>query len=212
VGPPVQVHQRSQLADGASGIVADVAFDVLIVCTGNICRSPVAARLLAHRLDPAWPVRISSAGTAAVVGYGIDAPSAQALTELGVDPAAHVARRLTDKMIKAADLVLTAETAHRSSVVQAEPLAFRRAFTLREFGRLGGDLPPLAGLPTPDELRGRVAEIAELRGVVEPPEPGADEIADPFGASLEVARACTARISEALDAVVRALGSARVNV
>lgn len=189
-----------------------MAFEVLIVCTGNICRSPVAAHLLAYRLDPAWPVRITSAGTAAVVGYGIDAPSAQALAELGVEPQAHVARRLTDTMINAADLVLTAETAHRSLVVQAQPLVFRRAFTLREFGRLGGDLPTLAGLPTPDELRQRVAEIAELRGVVEPPEPGEDEIADPFGASVEVARACAARISEALDAVVRALGSARVNV
>ena len=189
-----------------------MAFNVLIVCTGNICRSPVAAQLLAHRLDPAWPVRVASAGTAAVVGYGIDAPSALALAELGVEPQAHAARRLTNEMINAADLVLTAETAHRSLVVQAEPLAFRRAFTLREFGRLGGHLASLTDPPTVDQLRQRVAEIAASRGVREPPEFGDDDIADPFGASLEVARACTAQISDALDAVVRALGSARVNV
>jgi protein-tyrosine phosphatase len=189
-----------------------VAFELLIVCTGNICRSPAAARLLANRLDPAWPIRITSAGTAAVVGYGIDAPSAQAMAELGVAPGAHVARRLTDKMIRAADLVLTAETAHRSLVVQAEPLAFRRAFTLREFGRLGGHLPPLPGLPTAQELRQRVAEIAAFRGLIEAPELGDDDIADPFGGSVEVARACITQIADAVDAAVRALGSARVNV
>jgi protein-tyrosine phosphatase len=205
------LRRRVQLAADASGIVADVAFELLIVCTGNICRSPAAARLLADRLDPAWPVRITSAGTAAVVGYGIDAPSARAMAELGVDPGAHVARRLTDKMIKTADLVLTAETAHRSLVVQAEPLAFRRAFTLREFGRLGGHLPPLPGLPTAQELRQRVAEIAAFRGLIEAPELGDDDIADPFGGSVEVARACMTQIADAIDAVIRALGSARVN-
>lgn len=183
-----------------------MAFSVLFVCTGNICRSPMAERLLRVRVDPAARVAVSSVGTSGLTGYPMDAPSAEALRELGGNPDGHVARRFTPALIDAADLILTAETSHRSIVVQSDPLTFRRAFTLREFGRLGADLGLLDELPTEEALRDRVEEVAAQRGIVDAREAGVDEIGDPYGAPIAVARLCGAQIVDAVDAAIAALG------
>ncbi len=136
----------------------------------------------------------------------MDPPSAQVLRELGGDPLGHQARRLSPQLIEAADLILTAQTFHRSVVLQAEPLAFRRTFTLREFGRLGAALEPFPGQPTDRILRNAVLAVADQRGNFEPIEPGADDIEDPYGASMEVTRIVGFEISEAVDAVIGAIG------
>jgi protein-tyrosine phosphatase len=181
-------------------------FTVLFVCTGNICRSPLGERLLESRLDGSVPIRVTSAGTAAVVGMGIDAPSARALRDLGVVGDGHVAQQLTAGHITEAGLILTAESVHRSTILRVDPLAFRKTFTMREFGRLGAASPPLTEPPTTERLRSRVAEVAGQRGLVDAPAAGEDEIPDPFGAPFEMARLTATNISVAVDAVVAALG------
>jgi protein-tyrosine-phosphatase len=149
------------------------------------------------------PIDVSSAGTAGLSGHDMDAPSAYAVRERGIDASTHVARRLTVDMIRAADLILTADSSHRSIIVQQEPVVFRRTFTIREFARLGAALGPLDDEPTPDRLRARVAEVAAQRGLVEP---GADDIGDPLGGGLDVARATVATIAAAVDGALLALG------
>jgi protein-tyrosine phosphatase len=183
-----------------------MSFAVLFVCTGNICRSPMAERLFLARLPPGVPVRTFGAGTVGLEGWAMDPASAAVLRELGGDPDGHVAHRLTPARIGAADLILTAQAEHRSAVMQEDPLAFRKAFTLREFGRLGARLGRLDGAVGVDRLRARVAEVADQRGQVEPPDVGADEITDPFGAPLPVVRACGEQIAAAVDAVLASLG------
>ncbi len=178
---------------------------MLFVCTGNVCRSPVAEKLFGHRAAGSY-IASASAGIAGLAGYGIDEPSALALRELNGDPSGHVARRVTPSLVAAADLILTADGDHRSSIVQTAPKTFRRTFTLREFGRLGAGLPQRTGAATPQALRARVADVAEQRGLVDVPEPGEDDIGDPFGAGLEVARLTVAQISTAIDAVIQVLG------
>lgn len=177
-----------------------MSFTVLFVCTGNICRSPMAERLLAARL-PDHPIRTASAGTRAVVGYGMDRTAAHVLRELGGDPDGHVARQITPEMVRSAGLVLTATTTHRDAVIRANPGAMRRTFTLREFVRLGSG----ADEPGTDPTR-RVLAVAGRRGVAEPAHDGADDIADPYGAPLAVMERCGEEISDAIDAVVGILG------
>lgn len=182
-----------------------MTFSTLFVCTGNICRSPAAELIFAARVR-GLPMDVRSAGTSGLSGHDMDAPSALAVREFGLDPSAHVARRLTSAMTVDADLILTADSAQRSVVVQAQPLLFRRAFTMREFGRLGADLGPLDDDPGPDSLRERVALVAAQRGFLEPGAAGSDEIGDPLGAGVDVARRTVATISDAVDGVLRALG------
>jgi len=181
-----------------------VPFTVLFVCTGNICRSPLGERLFTARATDA-DVRAVSAGTSALVGYGIDGPSALVLRELGGDPDGHTAQRISRTLVDSADLILTAETSHRSTVLRAEPAAFRRTFTMREFARLGA-AAPAAGARDLAGLRERVFEIAALRGQVAAAEPGGDDVGDPYGGSLEIARIAGHQIATAVDAAIDALG------
>jgi protein-tyrosine phosphatase len=182
-----------------------VRFSVLYVCTGNICRSPAAELLFRARIGAA-PVDVASAGTSGLSGHDVDLPTATVLRELGVDPSGHAARRLSARMITDADLVLTAAGTHRSSAVQLEPLTFRRTFTMREFARLGRDMPAADEPATAESLRHRVSAVAARRGIVEPAPPGGDDIADPFGAGMDAARLAVSSVSEAVDGVIRALG------
>lgn len=188
-----------------------MAFRVLFVCTGNVCRSP-AAELIFARAAAGHDIASASAGTNGLTGRGVDGPTAYALREIGIDPSGHAGQRLTAGLITAADLVLTATTEHRSAVVQQVPLAFRRTFTLREFARLGAHLDPVEGEIAPDVLRRRVAQVAEQRGLVEPGEPGVDDIGDPFGERLEVAQACVADVLAAVTDVAAALGLSPADV
>jgi protein-tyrosine phosphatase len=183
-----------------------VSFSVLFVCTGNICRSPLGERMFRSRI--AVPtIHVSSAGTGALVGYGIDGPSGLVLRESGVNPEGHFARALTREIVHAADLILTAESNHRTIVLNAEPGVFRRTFTMREFARLGANLGPIIGPPSEDELlRERVLRVAAQRGWAQPPEGGIDEIGDPYGAGLDFARTIGTQISSAVDGVIAALG------
>lgn len=140
-----------------------------------------------------------------MVGHGIDGPSALVLRELGGDPDGHSAQRISRGLVDSADLILTAETAHRSTVLRAEPAAFRRTFTMREFARLGA-AAPAAGVRDLAGLRQRVIEIAALRGQVAAAEPGADDVGDPYGGNLDIARIAGHQIAEAVDGAIAALG------
>lgn len=177
---------------------------MLFVCTGNICRSPMAERLWDARLAGAdrAAVRSVSAGVRALAGHPMDPLAADVLRELGGDPHGHVARQITAAMVRDADLVLAASTDQRAQIVRDDPTAMRRAFTLREFARLGAELDmPRAGTTLPE----RVREVAGQRGIVDAVDPVQDEIGDPFGASADVMWTCGVTIAEAVDAVVRIL-------
>jgi protein-tyrosine phosphatase len=182
----------------------DVSERVLFVCTANICRSPMAQRLFEARLPDDVHIDAASAGIRALTGHAMDAPSATVLRELGGDPAGHVAVQLTPTLVDDAALILTATSEHRADILREQPGAMRHTYTLREFARLGAGVAH-----DPDRsLRETVLQVAAQRGLGVA-EPGADEIGDPFGASLAVVRHCGQQISDAVDAVLRVLGGQR---
>ncbi len=156
-----------------------MTFRILTVCTGNICRSPAAERLLAAALGPS--VHVESAGTHAMVGRPIDPPMAALLRADGVGPDGFAARQLAEQQIREADLVLAMAREHRAYVVDLVPAAVRRTFTLREFARLVGDAEasPEQGVSASDVLGRLVRQAAANRGGV-----ADDDVPDPYGGSL----------------------------
>ena len=110
---------------------------ILIVCTGNICRSPLAEQLLRENLRNAGiDAVVTSAGTHAMTGSAMTPEAAALSTQYGASNTDHVARQLTEQLIADADLVLTATRDHRRDVVILLPKATRYTFTLNQFARL----------------------------------------------------------------------------
>jgi protein-tyrosine phosphatase len=96
----------------------DPLYHVLFVCTGNTCRSPLAAGALVQALGPdAERVRVSSAGTSAWVGQPATDAATQVASGDGVDLTSHRSRRATPEVVRAADLVLVMERTHLGPVL-----------------------------------------------------------------------------------------------
>jgi len=116
---------------------------VLMVCTANQCRSPMAQLLLARDLVAAGigadRVQVSSAGVRASAGIPVTPQTAHQLLQRGIDPAPIMSSPLTDEMVRDANIVLTATRNHRSQVLERVPLALRRTFTLLEFAAIVRD-------------------------------------------------------------------------
>ena len=143
---------------------AEPSFSILTVCTGNICRSPAAERLLASALGPT--VSVVSAGTYALVGQPMSAPMDMFVERENVFAGDFAARQLSGTIIGAVDLVLAMTRQHRSAVVEMVPSVVRRAFTLREFARLLRAVDP-ALLPSgtaAERLRAAVPLAGAQRG------------------------------------------------
>jgi protein-tyrosine phosphatase len=158
-------------------------YDVLVVCEGNLCRSPLAERLLTSRLAGS-EVRVASAGVHAVGGAPRDASAAAELTRLGGDPSRFEARQLTPNMATAADLILTATRAIRGQVVTTAPAALKRTFTLLELAALLEAHPWGDAEGDAAEVLARAADWrASVSGL------GSDlDVPDPIGRSPQVHR------------------------
>lgn len=90
---------------------------ILVVCIGNICRSPVGEAFLAHRLKEIAPdVSVSSAGITAMVDKPADATAQEIMLQKGIDISAHRARQLTKEILLDSDLILTMETRHQEQI------------------------------------------------------------------------------------------------
>lgn len=197
-------------------------FTVLHVCMGNICRSPMAERLLLlavrERLarldvDPAGSdalVHSHSAGTGGWhAGEEMNPPAARQVLSRGGDTEGFAARRLRSDLIDAADLVLTATAGQQEYVVALRPDAAARTFVLGEFGRLLGGLdrsalPPAE--PTPDAVFARgvalvaAADAARQNASALP----TDDLDDPWGRGDQ----CFSRVADEIEETVQPLAAA----
>lgn len=192
-------------------------FSVLSVCTGNICRSPVAELLLARSLGPLGDVRIESAGTGALVGSGVPDQAQRLAASRGIDASAHRARQIDNDMIRGADLIVAMAREHRRLIVESLPAAMRRTFTLRELARIAEFVEPRleqavidsGATNAADGMRAAVGLAAALRGTVEPPaSPEEFDVVDPYRRSDETYERSFVELAPAADRVADYLGSA----
>jgi protein-tyrosine phosphatase len=191
-------------------------FTVLHVCMGNICRSPMAERLLVYEARALVGDRVDDlllvhgAGTGGWhVGAAMDPSAARQVRARGGDPSRFAARQLARDMISTADLVLCATGEQREFVEDLFGEAADRTFVLGEVGRLlpkvdMSALPRAGGSPDAVYARGvaLVEALAEARGG-QPPQPG-DDLDDPWGRG----DGYFARVADEIAATVRPLARA----
>ena len=106
---------------------------ILVVCVGNICRSPTGERLLQQLLPDK---QISSAGLGALVGQPMDELAAEIALQHGLDPTGHVAHQLTSEMCKQADIILAMSKLDIEKICQISPESRGKAML---FTRWNGD-------------------------------------------------------------------------
>jgi protein-tyrosine phosphatase len=172
-----------------------VAFTVLHVCVGNICRSPMAERLLALALaQQAGPDGITErfvshgAGTGSWhVGEPMNPPAARQVTARGGDVSGFAARLLSADLIDGSDLILGATAEQVARVLKLRPDAVAKTFVLGEFGRLLGavDLAGLADAGHDPTVRAialvAAVDAARRHGDRRSPSRAADDLDDPYG-------------------------------
>lgn len=173
-------------------------FELLFVCTGNICRSPTAHLLAASRL-PADRFRVRSAGTYGLRDYPVEPAAARLLAAAGVGCDDFRASRLDADLIDEADLVLTMTREHRTAVVTLAQHALPKTFTLKEFARL---VERVGDVGDPHAL---VAAAAAQRGQAWAP-PEQDDIPDPYKRGDAAYDAAFREITAALERPLALLG------
>jgi protein-tyrosine-phosphatase len=149
-----------------------MADTVLVVCTANICRSPMAAGLLQHALaaqpEPLRSLRVESAGVAARRGERVSENSVIALKKVGIDISQHVSQPLTQELLDRSKIVICMTESHRAMIqLQATPPP-KHLYLFREFM----------------------------------PQRGDKEVPDPFGGPLKIYELCRDEMVEAIPSLV----------
>ncbi len=152
-----------------------MADTLLVVCTANICRSPMAAGLLQHALaaqpEPLRSLKVESAGVAARRGERVSENSVIALKKVGIDISQHVSQPLTQDLLDHSAAVICMTESHRAMIqLQAEPPP-KHLYLLREFM----------------------------------PQKGDKEITDPYGGPLRIYEVCRDEMVEAIPSLVEFL-------
>jgi len=186
---------------------------ILFVCTGNVCRSPVAEHVLRARLRGWSRYMVESAGTQAKIGMAMAEESAALARHYGaagVDPRRHRARLLTGPLLEGCDLILTMTREHRRHAVGLAPRQLGRTYTVREFAELLDSLDAatwslIAAEPTaPERWGGLIQAIASARYVNDPV--SNEDIADPLGKGDASYQLFADQLLPALSSIERVLG------
>ncbi len=176
---------------------------LLVVCTGNRCRSPLAEQLAAGWLTDAGTrgVTVGSAGTATASGEPMDPEVAGLLRGWGRDPADFASRSLSAGLVEDADWILVMTEEHRRRVLGLRPNALHRTFGLVEAARLLA-VVPAADLPAGPEPAERARQLLQALRRARASAAGRalprGDVPDPVGGSTTAHRAVAEVVAAAL--------------
>lgn len=205
-------EQYGEEGDGAIGSISVTSaveptaelrapFTVLVVCTANICRSPMFELLLQRDVSELEPhVRVESAG---IIEWDepVDDDAVEVMLSRDLDLSGHRSRSVLDLDLGVYDLILTMTREQLRTVAVEQPKLLRRTFTVKEFARRIGFTDPvivLSGATPRERVRVFSAErrMADLLG-----ESHADDVADPHGLPPKFFEATLAEL-EVLSATI----------
>lgn len=148
-------------------------FNILFVCSGNSCRTPMAEGLMKTKIPPALTgkVSVASAGTLGIYGAPATDHAVQVASEFGADVSDHRSQGISAELAQWADIIFAMSFEHREFLQRHFPRSRDNVFLLRSFDR--------------------PADAAQN-----------DSISDPVGGSLELYRECCLLINEELDRIL----------
>lgn len=149
---------------------------IVFVCTGNTCRSPMAAFLLQQKIrEKGLDWTVTSAGLFAAAGMPMSGHAVDALRDLGIDGSAHFSQPVTPELIASADYVFTMTEAHRADLLVRFPDFSRKIYQLGRF---------VLDADTGSRDAGRY------------------DIVDPFGGSKEEYLGCASELSDYINSLI----------
>ena len=139
--------------------------NILFVCTGNTCRSPLAAAIMEKiAVENDLDVLIESAGLFANVGGTASDEAIEALDKMGIDLTFHQTKPITEELIEKSDIILAMTQAHKELL---KPMAGDKVYTLKEYAGENGDISdPYGGdleeyEETANEIYDTLVDVAE---------------------------------------------------
>ncbi len=131
LGKPVMLREGGVSLDAIEAVASKRT--VLMVCTGNSCRSVMAEYLLRHKTGDRPDVEVISAGTSVFVTAPASSGAVEVLRRRGIDASRHRSQPLSPVVVRKADLILVMTGAHRDAVLRSAPEVQPRVYLLREF-------------------------------------------------------------------------------
>ena len=181
---------------------------ILFVCTGGICRSPMAAIIATHLLEELGDFDVRNAGT---LGHA-DVPTdlaVEVMAKRELDLSSWQSTPLADAIGENPDLIVTLTRAHAQWIVEQDGDLFARTFTLKELVRRAGESGARDRTEDLDSYLERISEgrtPSDLEG-----SSAADDIADPIGHPIEVYEGCASLIENQVAQMVELLWPSRPN-
>lgn len=178
---------------------------ILVVCTANVCRSPLGESLLGAALRQTGVAAVVRSAGVSAAALPVDPRSVAYATTAGATLLDHRARQLAAAVLEAdgRDLILGMEREHVREIAMLQPAVLPRSFTLREFVRRASADPAVPGEPLA-EWTARLTANRRMQDLLG--ESSLDDIADPYGRSDTMFREVAADIDRLSALAARLLG------